>query len=301
MAGAPLYGGIEAGGTKFLCIVGTGPAQIVDQVRIGTSQPGPTLQAAVDFFRPYSQRGQLKAIGVGCFGPLDLNRGSVTYGFITSTPKPGWRETDVVGALRAGLGVNVLIHTDVNAAAIGEHTWGATKGLAASLYVTIGTGIGGAFLQYGNPLEGMQHSEMGHILIPHDLKRDPFEGSCPYHGACFEGLASGPAIERRFGKRGELLPDDDPFWEMESEYIAAGLTAFILILSPMRIVLGGGIMRRSFLFPSIRLTVLRLLGNYVRSPALLDHPEPYIVAPGLGEFSGAYGALALAMRADQAL
>ena len=294
MLGDLLYGGIEAGGTKFLCVVGTDPTHIVDQVRIQTSPPGPTLEAAIRFFQPYCERGKLKAIGVGCFGPLDLNRDSPTYGFITSTPKPGWQDTDLLGRLRSALGVNILLHTDVNAAALGEHTWGATQGLAASLYLTIGTGIGGAFLQHGKPLEGMEHSEMGHIGIPHNLDRDPFAGSCPYHGDCFEGLASGPAIEKRLGQRGEGLSDEHPFWELEAGYIASALSALILVLSPMRIVLGGGIMRREMLFPRIRQKVLQILGGYVRSAALRDHTEAYIVPPGLAQYSGAYGALALA-------
>lgn len=296
-----LYGGIEAGGTKFVCVVGSSPTHIVDQTRIETSQPRPTLDAAIRFFQPFRREGRLKAIGVGSFGPVDLHHESPTYGFITSTPKPGWQDTDLLGPLASGLDVDVVLHTDVNAAAVGEYTWGATKGLGASLYVTIGTGIGGAFLQHGHPLEGMQHSEMGHIGVSRDAERDPFPGSCPFHGACFEGLASGPAIEKRFGRRGEGLPDDDPFWELEAGYIASALSAFILILSPMRIVLGGGIMHRELLFPRIRQRVLQFLGNYLRSSDLLDRTESYIVPPALGPYSGAYGAMALAMGPDRKL
>jgi len=291
-----LYGGIEAGGTKFMCVVGSGPTNIVDEVRVETSQPGPTLERVIQFFRPYCDRSQVSTIGVGSFGPLDLIHNSPSYGFITSTPKPGWRNTDLLGPLVSALGVRVELDTDVNAAALGEWTWGATAGLNSSLYMTIGTGIGGAYLHAANPVQGFHHSEMGHIGLPHDPDSDPFPGSCPFHGACFEGLASGPAIQLRLGRRAEDLPDDHPFWELEAGYIASALASYILILAPMRIVLGGGIMRREFLFPRIRRQVLYLLGDYLPSGSLLESTESYIVAPGLGSHSGAYGAIAMAMK-----
>ena len=296
MTDGQLYGGIEAGGTKFMCVVGNGPAHIIDEARIETSQPGPTLERVIQFFRPHCNDRRLPAIGIGSFGPLDLDRDSPTYGFITSTPKPGWQNTDLLGSLGSALGVKVDLDTDVNVAALGEWTWGAARGLRSSLYVTIGTGIGGAYLQDANPVHGFHHSEMGHIRLPQDFDRDPFPGSCPYHGACFEGLASGPAIKRRFGRRAEDIADDDPFWELEAGYIASALASFILILAPLRIVLGGGIMRREFLFPRIRHEVVRLLGNYLPGGTLLEQTDSYIVPPGLGSHSGAYGAIALAMR-----
>lgn len=296
MADGRLYGGIEAGGTKFVCVVGRGPADIVDEARIETSQPEPTLERVIQFFRPHCSGGQLTAIGIGSFGPLDLDRNSQTYGFITSTPKPGWQNADLLGPLVSALHVKLMLDTDVNAAALGEWTWGATSGLKSSLYMTIGTGIGGAYLLDANPVQGFHHSEMGHIGLPHDAFRDPFPGCCPFHGPCFEGLASGPAIKQRLGTPAEDLPDDHPFWELEAGYIASALASYILILSPQRIVLGGGIMHRQFLFPRIRQEVLRLLGNYLQVSTLFGNLESYIVPPGLGPHSGAYGAMALAMR-----
>ncbi len=277
-----------------MCVVGSGPGDIVDEVRIETSLPGPTLDKVVEFFRPRCAGGQISSIGVGSFGPLDLDRASPTYGFITSTPKPGWQNTDLLGVLASALGVQVSLDTDVAAAGLGEWTWGASAGLASSLYMTIGTGIGAAYLTGGTPLRGMHHAEMGHIRIPHDADRDPFAGSCPYHGTCFEGLACGPAIEQRFGKPADELTDDDPFWKLEAAYIAAALATGILILEPHRIVLGGGVMRRRFLYEMIRRDVLQALANYVQIPAILDDMENYIVPPGLGSRSGMYGGLALA-------
>jgi len=289
-----LYGGIEAGGTKFVCVVGRGPAQILDEARIETTQPGRTLERVIQFFRPHCSDGHLSVIGIGSFGPLDLDRNSRNFGFITSTPKPGWQNTDLLGPLESALGVKLRLDTDVNVAALGEWTWGATAGLKSSLYMTIGTGIGGAYLLNATPVQGFHHSEMGHIGLPHDTARDPFPGSCPFHGACFEGLASGPAIRARIGTPAEDLPDDHPFWELEAGYIASALASYILILAPLRIVLGGGIMRRQFLFPTIRQEVLRLLGNYLEVGTLFGNLESYLVPPGLGPHSGAYGALALA-------
>jgi fructokinase len=225
-----------------------------------------------------------------------LDRASPKYGFITSTPKPGWENTDLLGGVSSALGVRVAIDTDVNVAALGEWTWGATAGLTSSLYMTIGTGIGGGLLTAGHALRGLHHPEMGHIRIPHDRTRDPFDGSCPYHGPCFEGLASGSAIQRRFGTRAEELADDHPFWELEAEYIANALATLILILSPGRIVLGGGVMQRSFLLGRIRRKTLHLLANYVQIAALQGELDTYIVPPALGDRSGTYGALALATR-----
>jgi fructokinase len=291
------YGGMEAGGTKFKCMLGDGPDQVLAETQFPTSAPAETLQRAVQFFRPFREAGRLRAIGIGTFGPCDLDLGSPTYGFITSTPKPGWQNTDVVGALRSELSVPVAFDTDVNAAALGEHTWGATVGLNTSLYLTIGTGIGGGLIVDGKPLHGMHHPEMGHIRIPHDVVRDPFAGSCPFHADCLEGLASGPAIQARFGKRGENLTDDDPFWDLEADYLASAVANYILIASPERIVLGGGIMQRTFLLPLIRQKVLRSLAGYVSHAAVTDSIDSYLVAPGLGARSGVLGAVALAIRA----
>jgi fructokinase len=294
MADGPLYGGIEAGGTKFVCVVGRGPQDIIDGTRIETTTPQSTLDSVVAFFEPHCKGGRLASLGVGAFGPLDLDQASPTYGRLTTTPKPGWQNADLLGNLHAGLGLPVVLDTDVNAAALGEYTWGAGIGLRALLYLTVGTGIGGALLYEGRALHGMQHSEMGHVRIPRDAADSLFPGACPFHGACFEGLASGPAIERRLGRRGEELSDDDAFWNLEAGYIASALAIYVLVFSPMRIIIGGGVMHRQFLFPMIRRSLLELLGNYVVDPRILRQAESYVVAPGLGAYSGVYGALALA-------
>ncbi|HUI88990.1 MAG TPA: ROK family protein [Anaerolineales bacterium] len=289
-----LYGGIEAGGTKFVCVVGSGPGNIVDQIRIETTIPDETFPRVIQFFKPYATSQEIQAIGIGCFGPLDLNPDSPTYGFIASTPKLRWRGADVLGTIQRTLNVRATIDTDVNAAALGEFRWGASRGCDPSLYLTIGTGIGGGCIKEGRPLRGLDHPEMGHIRIPHDQERDPFSGACPFHGDCFEGLASGPAIEKRSGKRGESLREDDPYWDIEAEYIASALCNYILILSPRRIILGGGIMERTFLFPRVREKVLKSLNGYVENETLLRNMDRYIVPPALGNRSGSLGAIALA-------
>ena len=294
MNNSQLYGGIEAGGTKFICVVGSGPENILEKTRIETTVPEETLGKVIRFFQPYTTTGKVTAIGIGCFGPLDLNPDSPTYGFITSTPKPHWSNTDVLGTIRRALKINVAFDMDVNTAALGEFRWGASQGTDPSLYITIGTGIGGGYIKDGKALIGMNNLEMGHIRLPHDLKRDPFPGACPFHGDCFEGLASGPAIEKRFNARGETIRDDDPFWDIEADYIALALSNIILTLSPKRIILGGGIMQRTFLFPLIRLKVLIILNGYVESETLLKNIDEYIVPPALGNRSGSLGAIALA-------
>jgi fructokinase len=294
MASGSLYGGIEAGGTKFICVVGRGPRDLIDEARISTTEPMSTLRQVVRFFEPYCSEEGVAALGVGSFGPLDLDESSPTYGRITSTPKRGWQNADILGSLRSALRIPVVLDTDVNAAALGEHTWGAAIGLRAFLYLTVGTGIGGAFLYEGKALRGLQHAEMGHVRIARDSADQVFGGACPYHGACFEGLASGPAIQKRLGCRPEELPDDDPFWSLEAGYIASALATYVLVLSPMRIILGGGVMRRQFLLPMIRARLLALLGNYVIHPQVVNQTDTYVVAPALDSYSGVYGALVLA-------
>lgn len=291
---SPLYGGVEAGGTKFICMVGSGPDDVREQVRIATTAPAETLAKVIDFFERYARAGRIQALGVGSFGPLDLDPDSRTYGFITNTPKPGWHNTDIVGPLRAALHLNVAFDTDVNAAALGEFVWGASRGADPSLYLTVGTGIGAGFIKDGKPLRGLHHPEMGHIPIRREPERDPFPGSCPFHGDCFEGLASGPAIAGRFSVPAERLPDDHPYWDVEAGYIASALTSYVLILSPRRIAIGGGILQRRFLLPLIRRKLVASLGGYVRSAEILERVEEYVVSPALGSQSGVLGALALA-------
>jgi fructokinase len=294
-----LYGAIEAGGTKFVCVVAGGPDQIVDEIRFKTTTPAETLGRAIQFFQPFVAQKQISTIGVGSFGPVDLNPASPTYGFITATPKPGWSNTDVLGTLRRALHANVAFDMDVNVAALGEYLWGASKGYDPSLYLTIGTGIGGGYVVNGKPLTGLLNLEMGHVRIPHNRKLDPFPGCCPFHGDCFEGLASGPAIEKRLGVAGAIVPEENPFWDIEVEYIALALMNYIVTLSPKKIILGGGVMQREFLFPRVRRRVHELLNGYVSSKSITEHIDSYILPPGLGNQSGSLGAIALAMQMDE--
>jgi fructokinase len=290
-----VYGGIEAGGTKFVCAVGIGPDEILAEIEFGTTSPEETIGQAIAFFG--RQPDPIDAIGIGSFGPVDPDPSSPTFGTITSTPKPGWQDVNIAGQIEAALGLPVAFDTDVNAAALGEHRWGAAQGLDTFVYMTVGTGIGGGAMVEGNLLHGLMHPEMGHFRVPHDLHHDPFEGICPFHDDCLEGLASGPAIEARWGERGETLPDDHPAWPLEARYLALGLVSIICTLSPQRIILGGGVMERSFLFPMIRSEVQDLLNGYVAVPAITEEIDATIVPPVLGGRAGVLGAMALAMQA----
>jgi fructokinase len=292
MVKAKVYGGIEAGGTKFVCAAGTGPGNIVNKMVIPTTLPKETLNKAIWFFQQV--KAPLAGVGVASFGPLDLDKRSATYGSITTTPKPGWANTDLVNTLAEALKVPVYLDTDVNGAALGEGKWGAAQKLDTFIYLTIGTGIGGGAVINGKPAHGLVHPEMGHILIPHDKSNDLYEGNCPYHKDCFEGLACGPAIVKRWGMPPEKLPPDHRAWELEAEYIAAGLMNLIVTLSPQRVILGGGIMKVPGLIEKVRVKVQALLNNYVSSPVIGEHIDKYIVPPGLGDMAGVLGAIAMA-------
>jgi fructokinase len=287
-----LFGGIEAGGTKFVCGFGTGPGDLTT-ARFPTTSPEETLASVTGFLKK-AAGGQLRAVGIGSFGPVDLDRNSPTFGYVTSTPKPGWSNCNLAGAVEQALGVPAGFDTDVNAAALGEAEWGAGRGLSDLLYLTVGTGIGGGAIVGGRVIHGLVHPEMGHIRVPHDRTRDPYPGACPYHGDCLEGLASGPAIKARWGTPAEQLPPDHAAWPLEAHYLAQALANLALTLSPRRIVLGGGVPRQTQLFAPIRDEFLRLLNGYVRHPALLQRIDEYIVPPGLGGQAGVLGALVLA-------
>jgi fructokinase len=296
-----LFGGIEAGGTKFVCTVGSGPDDIRAVIKYPTTHPQETIQTAIDFFKAQQEKhGPLAAIGVAAFGPLDPRPGSSTYGYITSTPKPGWANVNLVGALQLALPVPIGFDTDVNGAALGEWRWGAAQGLDTFIYLTIGTGIGGGAVANGQAVHGLVHPEMGHIRLPHDWQADPFPGGCPYHGDCLEGMANGPSIEKRWGRRAETLPADHPAWELEAEYLAFGLASLICTLSPQRIIMGGGVMQQAHLFPLVRRKTQTLLNGYVQAPQILDDIDAYIVPPGLGSQAGMLGAIVLAEQAIDA-
>ena len=289
-----LFGGVEAGGTKFVCAVGTGPADLRARVEIRTSSPQETITLVAAFLAEQAKGERLAAIGIGSFGPVDLRPGSPHFGFITSTPKPGWQMTDLAGPIRRALNVPVVFETDTNAAAWGEHCWGAAQGLESFVYFTVGTGIGGGGMVEGRLIHGLLHPEMGHLRVPHDWQADPFPGACPFHGDCWEGLASGPAIEARWGCEGQRLPPDHPAWPLEARYLAFGVANLVYSLSPQRLVMGGGVMRQAALFPAIRQRVLALLNGYIQADEIIRRIDQYIVPPTFGDNAGVLGAIALA-------
>jgi fructokinase len=294
-----VYGAIEAGGTKFVCAVGTGPDDLRAETRFPTTTPDETIGRAVAYFEEQAREEPLAAIGIASFGPVDPNPDSPTFGYITTTPKPGWADTDFAGRIRRALGVPVGFDTDVNGAALGEHRWGAAQGTDTFIYLTVGTGIGGGGLANGGPMHGLIHPEMGHVRLPRHPD-DAFPGVCPYHGDCLEGMATGPALEKRWGQRAKTLPADHPAWEIEAHYLAYGLVNFICTLSPQRIVMGGGVMEQSHLFPVIRHKVQTLLNGYVQSPEILERIDEYILPPALGGRAGVLGAIALAQETQAA-
>jgi fructokinase len=303
--GESLVGAIETGGTKVVCAVGTGPGESLRaRVSFPTGgEPERLLDRVAEWLLVQErEHGRLAAIGVASFGPVDLDPASRTYGYITSTPKEGWRQTDLLGGLRRRLGERPMgFDTDVNAAALGEWVWGGAQGLADFLYLTIGTGIGGGGMVGGALMHGLLHPEMGHMLLPR-LPGDDFPGVCPFHGACWEGLCTGPAIEARTGVRAEALAADHPVWEMETRYIAFALANLIYCLSPRRILIGGSVRKagqygEARFFAALRRHVQAALNHYLDSPALGVGIEEYLVAPTLGDDAGVCGAIALAQRA----
>lgn len=288
-------GGIEAGGTKVICIIGRGPNEILAEETIQTTSPDETIDKIKLFFRKQSENQKLLAIGIASFGPIDLQLDSKTYGFITNTPKPGWAFTDVVGEIREEFSVPIGFNTDVNGAAYGEFCWGAGQGLDTILYLTVGTGIGGGAVIGKKIISGLLHPEMGHVRIPHDHIVDPFMGICPYHGDCLEGLASGPAIAARWKCSAISLPPDHTAWDLEANYIAYALVNYTLTISPQKLILGGGVMNQSQLFPKIRERYLNLLNNYIQIEEITARINTFITPPGLGSYSGVLGALALGL------
>jgi len=299
---AELYGGIEAGGTHFVCAVGSGPDDVRAETSFPTTTPDETIGRAVEFFTStHSVQAlsgdKIAAIGIASFGPVDLDPSSTSYGWITSTPKPEWGNTNIVGKVRESLDVPVGFDTDVNAAALSEHVWGSARGVDDFVYLTVGTGIGGGAMVNGHLVHGLVHPEMGHLRIPHDREADDFAGVCPYHGDCLEGMGSGPAIAKRWGRPPESLPEDHPAWELEATYLGLAVANLACTLSPQRIIMGGGVMEQPRLLPMVRRKVLEVLDGYVQSPDILQHIDSYIVPPGLGDRAGVLGAIALAQRA----
>jgi fructokinase len=285
------YGGIETGGSKWECAIGTGPDDLRASETIATTTPDETIRRAVAFFE---HDGPVEAIGIGSFGPIDQKVTSATWGHITTTPKPGWAHTDVGQEVRRRLSVPVAFDTDVNAAALGEHRWGACQELDTFCYITVGTGIGGGGMAGGKLLHGLLHPEFGHMRIPHDRDADPFDGVCPYHGDCWEGLASGRAIEARWGRSAASLDGNQAVWALEARYLALGLVSVMCVLSPERIVLGGGVAYHDGLLDLVRRDVLTFMNGYLEASAVVDDIAHYITLPGLGRRAGVLGAIALA-------
>jgi len=292
-----LIGGIEAGGTKFVCSIGSGPDDLRVEVRFPTTTPEETLTRTIAFFREReAQDGPLDAIGVASFGPVDPNPDSSTYGFITTTPKPGWTNTDVVGALKSHFNVPIGFDTDVNGAALSEGKWGAAQNMQTFLYLTIGTGIGGGALVNGRLLHGLIHPEMGHIRLDHSWERDPYPGNCPYHGDCLEGMAAGPAIEDRWKKRGQELDRDHVAWDLEADYLAQAVHTLICTFSPQCVIMGGGVMDVPGLLNQVRQNTVRYLNGYIQHPIITKHIEEFVVPPALGNKAGVLGAIALGIQ-----
>jgi len=280
-----LVGGIEAGGTKFVCAVGNEKNELLERVAFPTTTPEETLEQVFAFF----DRFDLAAIGIGSFGPIDVNKDSETYGHILSTPKLAWKDFDFLGAMKARYAVPMGWTTDVNGAALGESALGAAKGMKNIMYITIGTGVGAGAIVDGKILEGIGHPEMGHMLVrPHE--DDHYEGFCPYHGNCLEGMAAGPSIDGRLGKAGKDVEPTDAVWDYIAYYIAQALEAYTVILRPERIVLGGGVMKVPGMLDNIKAKFTKLLADYVPVPAVDD----YLVTPGLGDDAGITGAIILA-------
>lgn len=289
-----LFGGVETGGTWTVCAVGTGPGNIHEQVQLPTTTPAETVEAIAAFFTSCPQRPV--AVGIGGFGPLDLDPGSPRYGSVTTTPKPGWQHTPLARMLRERLAVPIVIDTDTATAGLAEYLWGAGRGARSLVYLTIGTGVGASILDGGRSWHGLIHPEVGHMRLPHDRARDPFAGTCARHGDCWEGLAGGPAIAARWGADPRELPDDHPAWELEAEYIALGIHAIVSVASPHLVIAGGGVLERAGLLASIRRKLVALNAGYLDNPLLGDAVDRYLVAPSLGDSAGVLGAIALAAR-----
>lgn len=282
-------GALEAGGTKMVCAIGNENGEIFERVSITTETPEVTMPKLIAYFMDK----KIEALGIGCFGPIDLNRNSETYGYITTTPKLAWADYNIVGAFKKALKVPVGFDTDVNGSALGEATWGITKGLDNSMYITVGTGVGAGIITNGKLLHGMLHPEGGHLLLSKHPD-DTYEGKCPFHKTCLEGLASGPAIEARWGKKGVELADQKEVWELEAYYIAQALVDYIMVLSPQRIILGGGVMHQEHMLPLVRGEVKRQLAGYIKTKEL-ENMDSYIVLPSLNDNQGIMGALKLAI------
>lgn len=284
-----IIGAIEAGGTKFVCAIGNEKGEIIERISFPTENPNVTLNKCVIFFKDKN----ISSLGIGSFGPIDLNKDSKTYGYIKNTPKLLWKDFNLLGFFKKYFNIPIFLDTDVNIACLGEYTWGNAKNISDFIYLTIGTGVGGGIISSDKLIHGLAHPEMGHIFVKKH-PTDKYIGKCPYHkDFCLEGLASGPAIEERWGKKGVELPFDHPAWDLESFYIAQALVNYILILSPKKIILGGGVMKQRQLFPKIQKQIQYFLNNY---GIYSNISNDFIVPPKLEDNAGVLGAIALTLK-----
>lgn len=287
--------GIEGGGTKFVCVHGTGPDNLQDRTVIPTKSPAETIHQVIEYIKAVKKKVNIKAIGVAVFGPLDLDHTSSTYGHITTTPKEGWQNFNLVGVLKNEFHLPIGFDTDVNGSALGEYRWGAGQGLDDFIYLTVGTGIGGGLMINGKLVHGAMHPEMGHILIPQDTSRDTYKGACQFHKNCLESLASGTAMSARWNVASALdLPENHEAWDLEAHYLGLGIANYVLTLSPKRIIIGGGVMHQDHLLKKIRREVIKCLNGYLKCEKIINHMDDYIVKPSLGDNAGICGAIALA-------
>ncbi len=273
---------IEAGGTKFVCGIVTSEGELIERITIPTTGPEETMKAVIDYFKTK----EFSCMGIGSFGPIDLNKNSKTYGYITATPKLKWKHYNIVGKLKEHFSCPIGFDTDVNGAALGELMFGAAKDVNSCVYLTVGTGIGGGAVIDRKTVSGLMHPEMGHILIKRHPE-DKYEGTCPYHKDCLEGLAAGPAIEKRFGKPGAELNDNEKVWELESYYLAQGLMNYVLTMSPEKIIMGGGVMHHEGLHQQVHQQLIKLLNDYVGAEELFK--DNYVCPPKLGDNAGIIG------------
>lgn len=293
------WGGIEAGGTKFVCGVCSDDGRVLDRQIISTRDPTSTITDVVKYFETIRSRYSLRGIGLASFGPIDLQSQSDTYGYITSTPKERWRNFNIKGVLQEKLDCCIPIDTDVNAAVLAEHTWGAGMGIDNLVYITVGTGIGGGIMVNGSVVHGLLHPEIGHMRIRTDARYGDFAGVCPYHEFCLEGLASGEAIRERWGMDAELLKNHHQAWQIEAVILAEGIVNILLTVSPERFILGGGVMQQMQLFPMIREYVQELLNGYIQKHEIIVNIKNYIIPPKLGTDVGLLGAAVLSMRKEK--
>lgn len=288
------YGALEAGGTKMVLSIFSENGEILDHKSVPTLKPEETMPVMIDYFKQHD----LSALGIGCFGPLDLNETSPTFGCITATPKLAWRNYPIRQIFADVLGIPIGIDTDVNGAALAELQLGAAKGLESCVYITIGTGIGGGVVMGGKPVHGMMHPELGHQLVVPDRNDPTPEGFCPYHKHCLEGLAAGTALQKRWGVPGKELPQNHIAWVLEANYLAQMCHNAIMTISPQKIILGGGVMNQSFLLEMVRAKTIEFMGGYISSKEVENKLSDYIVAPGLGVDSGIIGAWLLGKAAE---